>query len=889
MKVQHRLARQGAPQGVMRMACKAAALAALALLGACGQRGGVNIANTQRTDPASVDFPIFYVKRTVPKTADDLRLMRSYSTGADLYKRDTASPSANETNITARVTAKALYDVKDVDTSPDGTKVTFAMRGPLVANQNAKDPPSWRIWEYTIATDTLAPMIAPASDIDPTTVNDVSPHYLPDGRIVFSSTRQRQAQAVLLDEGLPQFSEQDEARTEPTFNLHVISADRTQVSQISFNQSHDRDATVLESGRLLFSRWDHAAGYDAMHLYSANPDGTDLELYYGANSHLTGTGNSVIEFVHPREMQSGKILALIRPYTDSATAKIDFGGNLVIIDGQHYVENTQPLAANASLTGPAQVLATLNNVFTVPGPSPGGRFSSAYPLWDGTNRLLVTWTDCRLQNATTGALTICTSAADSAPNVLTGPPLYSVWIYDPGQNLFLPVMQPVEGVMVTDVAAAQPRTPVPNIILPNASVNQNLVAAGVGVIDIRSVYDIDGMDSAGIATLADGRTPASQRPARFLRLVKAVSIPDKTVVNLSAAAFGASDYMREILGYVPIEPDGSVQVQVPANVAFQMSVLDANARLIASQGTWLQLAPGEVVTCNGCHTPAAQQNVPACQPTAPLCPTARSHGRAGTFLAAYAGAPGGAPFLDSVSSLATGGQSVIPVAGETMAETRARATCVLSSVCSQLPGADVLYTDVWTNTSAGLPANATINYSYGSLAPKAGSPEPIPTTAPCYSSWGPTCRIRINYPEHIQPLWDYPRAAGACSQAGCHNPKNSAGAAAQPAGNLDLTDTFSNNVPQELISYLDLVSTQTIAGPPDALGNPTQITVGPFLDAGNSNGVNSRKSLALFDPLSGDSIHKGALTPAELRLISEWLDIGAQYFNNPFEPGVPLN
>jgi hypothetical protein len=33
----------------------------------------------------------------------------------------------------------------------------------------------------------------------------------------------------------------------------------------------------------------------------------------------------------------------------------------------------------------------------------------------------------------------------------------------------------------------------------------------------------------------------------------------------------------------------------------------------------------------------------------------------------------------------------------------------------------------------------------------------------------------------------------------------------------------------------------------------------------------------------------GFLTPSELRLISEWVDIGAQYFNNPFDPAVPLD
>ena len=29
--------------------------------------------------------------------------------------------------------------------------------------------------------------------------------------------------------------------------------------------------------------------------------------------------------------------------------------------------------------------------------------------------------------------------------------------------------------------------------------------------------------------------------------------------------------------------------------------------------------------------------------------------------------------------------------------------------------------------------------------------------------------------------------------------------------------------------------------------------------------------------------HRGLLSPGELHLISEWLDIGAQYYNNPFD------
>ncbi|MFO7324963.1 MAG: hypothetical protein DIU62_004515, partial [Pseudomonadota bacterium] len=43
------------------------------------------------------------------------------------------------------------------------------------------------------------------------------------------------------------------------------------------------------------------------------------------------------------------------------------------------------------------------------------------------------------------------------------------------------------------------------------------------------------------------------------------------------------------------------------------------------------------------------------------------------------------------------------------------------------------------------------------------------------------------------------------------------------------------------------------------------------------------------DEAGGTVDHSSFLTPSELRLISEWVDIGAQYFNNPFADGVPTN
>ena len=120
-----------------------------------------------------------------------------------------------------------------------------------------------------------------------------------------------------------------------------------------------------------------------------------------------------------------------------------------------------------------------------------------------------------------------------------------------------------------------------------------------------------------------------------------------------------------------------------------------------------------------------------------------------------------------------------------------------------------------------------------------------------------------------------------------------------PAGQLNLTNAASNDVPAQSVSYRQLLfqhdeqvvnmgALVNAPGPPDANGNPTVIPVGPYLNAGSANGGLSAQFLGRFATGSG-STHAGWLSPAELRLLSEWLDIGAQYFNNPFDPKVPVN
>src|SRR3984885_5636983 len=866
----------------------AAALLGTALIAACSSPGGssngsVTIANSQPPDSQTTDFGIVYIKRTVPTTQDDLRLRRTFIPQADLYLLNPSSTGGAEFNITARVTAATtvpkgtFFDIKDVDVSSDGTRVIFAMRGPLTPTQKDLDPPNWNIWEYVVASDTLH-TILPTTDQTGTGSQYISPHYLPDGRILFATTRQIGAGAVLLNEGKPEFEGQTEDLDESAFVLHVMNPDGSGMHQITYNQSHDVDATVLANGRVLWSRWDHANGNSGIHFYTSNPDGTDVQLLYGRGSHVTLSTNPggaddcpagqdcTVQFVKAREMPNGKLLALVRPFTNA-----DYGGNLMIIDVKNYVENNQAFPDSAdnigySTTAFAETAATLNAVLTavdtsknIPVISPGGRFSSAFPLWDGSGRILVTWSECRLQN-TAGTILPCTAAnlaaASLANATLTAAPvLYSAWMLDPAANTLKPIVTPAEGVFVTDIVTLQPRPAPPAFIADSYTV----ATSPVGVIDIRSVYDWDGAPwsgtgAGGIAAMA--QTEADQRPARFLRLEKAVSIPDKQTLNFDRnTAFGvAGNYMREILGYVPIEPDGSVRVTVPANVAFQVSVVDANAQQIFPlHGAWLQLLPGEVLSCNGCHLPPAQQ-------TPVAGGSFYSHGRPGTFASAWTGSTSTGLFPGTQGSYTT-------CLGETMAEALVGYNCgnsAGSASAAATPSVNVVFNDPWFGGGTG---NEPVLLSYDD--PTFTTPLPTAQTCALPGGWTANCRVVINYPTNIQPLWDKDRGANTC--VNCHTASTAATGYLDLADGPSATNANQDNAYQQLLNPFSVTTTNSTTG-----ATTTAVVRGQEFISGDATDSH------FFQVFVTDATHIGLLSPAEMRLLSEWADIGAQYYNNPF-------
>ena len=898
----------------------AALLSVAAIIAACSQGDGVSIGTGQDPDPVVIDFPIAYIRAPIPTDdngdfeQDDVREQITFDFGADLYFRDRASPSAEAVNITGDLT-QGLAAIRDVEIAYDGSTLVFAMRYPFDPNVDEEDLPTWNIWKYTFDTAVLERVIT--SDLTAEIGHDIMPKYLPDGRIIFASTRQTRSQAVLLDEGKPGFPALDEDENEFAFNIHIMNDDGTGVEQLTFNQSHDLDPAPLANGQIVFSRWDHAGPHDEVNLYRMNPDGSALELYYGAQSHDTGTNGDTIQFTQPRELEDGRVMSLIRPFTDT-----EGGGELVAIDVAQYLEQTQPTAPNIGiLSGPAQEDATVNEISTEAGvPSPGGRYASVYPILDGTGRLIVSWSQCRLLeqlmddgDPLTDDTRVVPCTQDRLANLFVqpdpdnpvtpdvgtftvAPPLYGIWMYDPRDDTQLPIVPGEEGFVFTEVVAADPKVAPPVIIdgSENFELDPTIADAGEGVINIRSVYDFDGAAIVDILATADPlQTPAALRPARFLRIEKAVSIPDDDIVDLDNTDFGVTTEfgMKEIVSYTPVEPDGSVIVKVPANTALQISVTDENGkRITARHQNWISVRPGQELNCNGCH----------------VANSGLSHGRYEAFDSAYAGAQAG--WFEFPN---TDPQWFINEPGETMAEVRARVTCtnaggVCDNTTSIEPSMNVLYTDVWTADPTVRANNLDIDMSYRDLQTNS------PTTQACEQDWQAHCRSVINYESIIHPLWSLPRPQfddmgdpildGNGVQVDrqctlCHTQIDPADGMTVivPAGQLELTDGLSPDEPDHFHAYRELLVTDNLqevvnGALVDALQQVgVDVDGNPIFDvipiASPASVIGARASGDFFgrfeDPNNVE--HYGVLSSAERRLIAEWLDVGAQYYNNPFD------
>ncbi|MCZ6560917.1 MAG: hypothetical protein O6931_08545 [Gammaproteobacteria bacterium] len=747
-----------------------------------------------------------------------------FQAGGDLMSMDLASPSATITNLTAAYTAGA-GDVSDPEVSYDGERVLFAMRGP--------NDPTWNIFEYEMSTAMLTRivtdgLIANAGD-------DVDPAYLPDGRIVFSSNRQEKSRQILAAENTEQFSALDEYERERSIVLHVMNGDGSDIHQISFNQSHDRNPTVLTTGEIMFSRWDHVGNRNHFPIFFTNPDGTNIFVQYGAFS----PGNSML---HPREMPDGRVMSSLMPLSGTFE-----GGAVVAVDIRNFSEFNDP-APGAPAGAVGQVEVTPLPIEFGRDVSENGRFTTPFPLWDGTNRALLSWSPFRPE--------LETDPLSGIESEVEGDPLYGIYMLDMDTNSMRPIALPQDGMAFTDPIPLQAR-PVPNTIT-DKPLDAALAAQGMGILNVKSVYDTDGQNLMGSAMLVGGEnipmitsppgdsramvadlariknpmlTDAAGRVGRFIRVTRAVSTPR----GISMAAIGESNMeMQRILGYGVEEPDGSFRFKVPADIALGVVVVDSDGRAVQTHTNWLQVRPGETRTCNGCHSPRRGGAIKS-------SPIAGNHPN--TLLAAQS--------------------------GESMAETRTRLDPQVMDLT-----ADMVFQDIWTDPALRTPdPDLVIDY--------AGLTTPAPVNG------------LINYPDQIAPLWTKDRGVDTCIT--CHN-SNVVG---DPVSvGLDLRSLSAGN--GRLLSYEELMIGDPVIDPATGLpvlrvrdGEIEVVRQAPLVTAGSSRQSSRSSHLVekMFEqelraskdlaPMTVD--HSGMMNASEKRVMHEWIDLGGQYYNNPFD------
>ena len=779
------------------------------------------------------DFPIVYAQRNIDAIGNPTDGV-TFSPGGDLMYKDASIPVITPINITSGYT-QGQGDVSDPAVNYEATKVVFAMRGP--------NDETFNLWEMDIATQQYSRLMA--DNVLAELGDDVDPAYLPDGRIVFTSNRQKRMQEMMLDQNIAQHKSLDEYEREPALQLHIFDPITQDITQISFNQSHDRNPTVLKDGRIMFSRWDHLANRNHFPIFTINPDGTDLFVLYGAFS----PGNSLL---HPMEQRNGRIMSTLMPLSGT-----DEGGTIVSINTANYSEHCEPAPGVAPGCNGQSYMQFNNQPVTDDGSfSPGGRYTTPMPLWDGTNRALVSYAIA--PNPNFGGIPVEKHPFNGSEKQVFGPTKYQIWMLDFSSQVARVVQTDSPGKALVDPVALFPRalSDVP-AIRPNKPVNPAMTAEpnglgngqGVGVLAVRSVYHTDFLDIMGDRVLVPGigenipkigDTPdllamkdpnnASylNRPGYFARVTRALPTPP----GISRSAIGRTTFeMQEVLGYVPVEPDGSLLAKVPADSALTISVLDKDGRAFQTHTNWLQVRPGETRTCNGCHSPRRA--------------------------------------LESINIAPIAGSHANALGAETMAETLARLN---NESAPSLDPISAEFVETWSN---GLEANFTLSLN--------NLDTPVPTNG------------RIDYVEHIQPLWDKDRGADTCTS--CHN-------------NALLADPISAGLSLEgglsgfaghVISYDQLmrgpykVDENGIPLPPIVTeSGRVRFPRGPALVRVGSS-ANSSRTSHLVETIYNTKLragnrydlglpdHSGMLTADEKWLVATWIDIGAQYTNEPYE------
>ena len=237
---------------------------------------------------SELDAPLLFVKQHpyyAPHIYDDYL---PYHPGGGIYVIENPTAPIDEHIVRAVIDPKTPETLgegvyRDPDLSFDAKRLVFAFKG---AGDNTS------IYEIGVDGKGLRRLTNPGYDCKDRKPSqglygkgqhDVTPCYLPNGRIAFTSTRT--GAHVMC------FSNYIDV-------LHTMNADGSDIRCISVNNQTEFDPSVLPDGRIIYGRWeyiDKTALY-MQSLWTVNPDGSNETAFFANNAESHGA-HGVLELV----------------------------------------------------------------------------------------------------------------------------------------------------------------------------------------------------------------------------------------------------------------------------------------------------------------------------------------------------------------------------------------------------------------------------------------------------------------------------------------------------------------------------------------------------------------------------------------------------------------
>ena len=388
--------------------------------------------------------------------------------------------------------------------------------------------------------------------------DDISPCPLPDGNLVFLSTRRG---------GFTRCNNWWEPL--PTYTLHHLDRGSGRITTLSWHETNEWHPTVLHDGRICYSRWDYV-DRSAAHfhgLWTCMPDGTAARALFGNYT------MAISACFQPRAIPGSEKIAFI-----AGAHHAIVGGSLVLLDPRRVRLDSQ--TGQDRFDG-LEVLTPDIEFPETPNQWPAGYMVSPWPLDE--DRFLVAFGYDRLPGCGSG-------------NALEGG--VGLYYFDRWGNLELLYRQ--KGWALLDPVVLSPR--------PKPHRWADPLRKGLPA-KTPSPWSL-GPDEALVYVYDVRRSLLPLPPGRQVDHLRIFQLFPKSTPTANDPRIGHAnaENARALLGTVPVEADGSAFFRAPARKPLYFQLVDRQGRAIQGMRTTVYFQPGEQTGCIGCHEP--QQEAP---------------------------------------------------------------------------------------------------------------------------------------------------------------------------------------------------------------------------------------------------------------------------------------